>query len=152
MPAQTHKKKATPSKRRFFQLTRLFSRHKRSTNRSEGSMSIDFDQFSISDGPASSAGKRFSESHINPGVNFDTEGRLPHAEEVSIDGGYAIYNMEDDDLDTADLPRSVDFTGELPITSIDDVSLDSRDEIPQLNGDLFQSARNTANGGDFVAI
>lgn len=75
----------------------------RGSQYSESRLSIDYDQFCIRAAdndsqevdltveerrqapvPRMTAGKRFSESHINPDISFTVEGRLPETEELVL--------------------------------------------------------------------
>lgn len=143
----------SPTRRKMPFLKRLFSR-KNPTSEDGSHLSIDYDQFCITDAPQA---KRFSDSHINPEVSFNEEGKLPQNVEMELimatadNLGGAVEHIEyiENDIYESESCSSkpsgvvdVITTEELPVTSIDDVEVAS-------DFDVYEQVRP---GEDFHAM
>lgn len=132
-----HAPRLPQTRKKMSLFKRLFSR-KSSASEDGSHLSIDYDQFHITDAPQA---KRFSDSLVNPQINFNEEGKLPQNEEMelimtttgSLSGavGHHIEYVENDiyesesssSLHTKSAVNS--NTDALPVTSIDDVDVAS---------------------------
>lgn len=135
VPAQTHKTTASPTSKKLSPLKRLFSRKRKLESEASGSqLSIDYDQFCANEAGISRTGKRFSDGHINRRINFNAEGRLTRTNKVQLtvpvtqlDDPNVTY-VENDLYNSSErivsLQRLSSPRG-LPVTSIDDVELES---------------------------
>lgn len=107
--------KRRPFRRRGLWSTvlRLFSNKRLSRTKSDSKLSIDYEHFYITEAPRS---KTFSESHTNPQINFDEEGKLAQTEEMVLEESIPT-------IDDKSQPKNhnIGQDYELPVTSIDDI-------------------------------
>lgn len=160
VPTQAHKKKEKATSKKLSPLKQLFTRKGKLQSEASGSqMSIDYGHFSVSEVDQSLMAKRFSESHVNPDVNFDEEGRLAQATEVQIElpttqlNEYDLDYVDSDQYDSdghypgrLDAPYTLTSPRGLPVTSIDDVAEEANAEFQH-----YERVQHADSVGDFAA-
>lgn len=102
-------------------IQRLFGNRKLARAKSDSKLSIDYEHFYIREAPKS---KRFSESHINPEISFNEDGKIAQTHSIELEEQFVGGASDQGGKDMLDENFTVGKTGgqmPLPVTSIDDV-------------------------------